>query len=84
MLEETCPECGYKFDCATPVEGEPRPKPGDVSICLRCGATNVFTDEVGHVRKCTDEDIKRFEKVPMSWAMIKMAQDLIRQKATIQ
>lgn len=38
--EYTCPSCGYKFDCATYLEGKEKatPDPGDFTCCLNCGA----------------------------------------------
>lgn len=39
MPSDLCPECGYAVDAATGVDGDAaRPKPGDISLCLRCGA----------------------------------------------
>jgi hypothetical protein len=34
-----CPSCGYLADAATPVRGmsEAVPKPGDITMCIRCG-----------------------------------------------
>lgn len=33
-----CPECGEKVDAATHVSSMEMPSPGDVSLCLYCGA----------------------------------------------
>lgn len=40
-------ECGALHDYATSVEGDQRPKPGDPSICICCGAVNKFTEDLG-------------------------------------
>lgn len=37
-----CPKCGYKFDRASKVYGEGTPKPGDITLCLKCGHVMVF------------------------------------------
>jgi hypothetical protein len=46
-----CPLCGYRVDRAAAVEKrpgrEPQPKPGDWSICIKCGSGVVFTQELG-------------------------------------
>jgi len=40
----SCPLCGYVFDAASDCYGKDRPKPGDLSLCLSCGAVLVFDD----------------------------------------
>ena len=43
----TCPSCGYEVDAASGVfEPTAEPRPGDVSICLECGAASVFADDL--------------------------------------
>ena len=44
-----CPDCGYAMDAASPVSGnaDEEPRPGDLSVCLDCGAVLVFTNELG-------------------------------------
>lgn len=32
-----CPSCGKPLDCATALDGNSKPKFGDVSVCLYCG-----------------------------------------------
>lgn len=46
--EHSCPKCGYKSDCVSiAFENEtPIPRPGDLSLCLCCGAMNVFTKDL--------------------------------------
>jgi hypothetical protein len=38
------------------------PKAGDVSICIRCGTANVFTDSLGNIRRATAEELKQFQQ----------------------
>lgn len=33
-----CPSCGHPFDADTSVFGEGRPRPGDLALCIGCGA----------------------------------------------
>lgn len=38
-----CPWCGERLGLATCVDGSgAKPKPGDVSVCIRCGGTILF------------------------------------------
>lgn len=37
-----CPACGYQVDAASSLEGDDRPGPGDISLCLRCAAILEF------------------------------------------
>lgn len=44
-----CPTCGYVLDSATCVEGDHNPKPGDVSVCLKCGEVLQFNESLAVV-----------------------------------
>jgi hypothetical protein len=60
MPASHCPNCYYAYDCATDFRGQAVvPKPGDVSICLNCGAANVFADDLT-VRSPTEEERASF------------------------
>ncbi len=37
-----CPHCNEPYDAITPVEGDKRPEPGSVSLCMVCGFPEVF------------------------------------------
>ena len=41
-----CPTCGHEMDRATGREGA-HPSPGDLAICIRCGAWNQFAANLG-------------------------------------
>ena len=40
--EPRCPSCSYLLDGVTNVTGDTGPKPGDYSMCVRCGAVLRF------------------------------------------
>jgi hypothetical protein len=41
---QLCPVCGYLADCASALDGESTPpSPGDIVMCLACGAWLVMT-----------------------------------------
>lgn len=44
------------MDAATAIEGDARPKPGDLSLCIRCGAILRFDARCG-LEPATDADI---------------------------
>lgn len=43
-----CVVCGYSFDCATKADlpREQRPRPGDFSLCMKCGEIYVFNPDM--------------------------------------
>jgi len=49
LPEDRCPACLHKLSCATAalLEGI-APSPGDLTLCLYCGAFLAFTDELRH------------------------------------
>lgn len=47
-LRATCTECGHEFECASPLRSTtPKPKPGDLTFCIACGASYLFTEGLG-------------------------------------
>lgn len=58
-----CLRCRYEFDRAGGIGYEPEisPKPGGVSLCIRCGAVGIFV-EGGGLRAPTDEETKEIER----------------------
>jgi len=47
-----CPACGYEIDGATGVEKGTTPRPGDISLCVYCGAISIYTRGMG-IRSAT-------------------------------
>jgi len=45
-----CPACSYEMDAATCVDENgtkrSRPKPGDVSVCIKCGAILEYSENM--------------------------------------
>lgn len=44
IRESACIACGALLDGWTDVVADAHPKPGDLSLCLQCGALNVYDD----------------------------------------
>lgn len=64
-----CPACGYAMDAATNAEPgvDITPSPGSASICFRCGALAIYTDELQLRAPAAEElaDIKRSPQWPI-------------------
>jgi len=52
-----CPECLKMMEAATSVGGVDDPAPGDLSLCIYCGAPLKFGDKLELLR-LTDDDMK--------------------------
>jgi len=51
LPDSKCPVCGYHFDACTsmPDNNDPRPKPGDLSLCINCASVLYFDANMSHV-----------------------------------
>jgi hypothetical protein len=75
ITETQCPECGHVLDAAEAVDDpEVRPSPGDLSICIKCSAILIFTEDMS-IRLATDaeldelaEDSPELHRQVRSWA----------------
>lgn len=61
---QRCWKCGYRMDRTTEVLGDAKPREGDVSMCLDCGALGIFTKNL-MIRKPTEEEQARWEVDPL-------------------
>jgi hypothetical protein len=41
-----CPKCGYSFNHTSNLTGKGRPKPGDITLCMRCGQILLFRPDL--------------------------------------
>lgn len=56
LKEDHCPFCRYKVDTASEAFNDPhRPKEGDCSMCLNCGAICVFGKDL-RLRRPTPQE----------------------------
>lgn len=51
-----CKNCGYEFDRISDVVADNVPRPGDMTLCLRCGDIMAFNDDMT-LRSLTEDDI---------------------------
>lgn len=78
LPESTCPICGYMFDAAShPIDENATPKPGDLSLCLKCGELMVFKADMTLVQAGFKDvmDLKTKE-----FMLLSRTQKLIREK----
>lgn len=61
---QQCWKCGYKFDSMTCATSDHKPKEGNVSMCIACGALAIYTKEM-QLRKPTDEENAQVSNVPV-------------------
>jgi hypothetical protein len=60
-----CPHCGTTIECATHFgDAFAFPRAGDVAVCWGCQNVNLYSDNIGHLRKCTDEELVEISKDP--------------------
>ncbi len=82
LPHETCPACGYKFDCATCIsDGKHNAKPGDLTLCLCCGELFVFDNAL---RIQTPSVAYLAEASQKTMDIIDRAQKLIRRTRPIK
>jgi RNase P subunit RPR2 len=57
LPKSVCQNCGKPLDAAArPQADEPRPGPGDVTVCLGCGHIMVYADDM-NLRHPTGEEM---------------------------
>lgn len=55
--ECNCLQCGHKMNASGSADGAPHlPEPGDLVLCIRCGAVMMHADDMT-VRGMTDEEM---------------------------
>jgi hypothetical protein len=50
-----CPRCAYEVDAASGLTSDDAPSPGDIALCLNCGAINVYLDGL-QIRKSSNTE----------------------------
>lgn len=80
--QSRCPQCNYKLDASTHVQGESTsaPQPGDASVCINCGQVLTYEKE-GRLRRATVREIGALmAENPEGWRVIEEAQNFIRRR----
>jgi len=80
--ESRCPQCNYKLDASTHIQGEQpgMPEDGDFSLCLNCGQVLRYGPNQ-LLRKANAVDIDELMRDSAEgWAQIEKAQMFIRKR----
>lgn len=74
MGKDSCPYCGKTLDAATPAfDDSAKPKPGDISICIGCGGSLVFANDMS-LREMTQRERERLpEDIKKQFATLRLA-----------
>jgi len=56
VKKNICSVCGHDLDGATQINGDNKPKPGDVSICVGCANIAIFDDDLNLRQPDLDEE----------------------------
>lgn len=57
LPERECLQCGKKLDAASCLADDTAvPRPGDISMCIRCGHLMTFADDLSY-RELTEEEL---------------------------
>ena len=51
-----CLNCGHKFDAAGAINAEDAPEPGNICLCIECGAVMMYAEDLT-VRGMTREEM---------------------------
>jgi hypothetical protein len=75
IFEQQCPFCGHRCNrCATTDDAPP--KPGDISLCLRCAEVSVFDREL-RLRRASPRELTRLKSDP-DWLKVERMRRAIR------
>ena len=82
MGNDSCPNCNYKTDSASAVNGEHvTPNPHDVSICLSCGEWLEYSDDMA-LMKISDKVKKELTRQQL--VILRDARDFIKKRGLIK
>jgi hypothetical protein len=54
--ESSCPNCGKPLDAAMSTEGDHKPSPGDMTICMDCRHLCAFAEDM-RLRELTGDEV---------------------------
>lgn len=60
LPKSACLQCGYRMDAASSADNSGAlPRPGDPTVCIKCGAVMLFADDLS-LRGLSDDEIQQF------------------------
>lgn len=54
--ESSCPNCGKQLNAAMSTEGDHKPSPGDITICMDCRHLCAFAEDM-NLRELMDDEV---------------------------
>jgi transcription initiation factor IIE alpha subunit len=75
-----CPVCNYRMDSAVSVGSQSRPRPGDLSLCAKCGEILVYDENMGVRQPLVKEMVELPQDVHHN---LEVAQNTIRRERVI-
>jgi hypothetical protein len=75
IFEQQCPFCGHRCNRCATTDDVP-PKPGDISLCLRCAEVSVFDREL-RLRRASPRELTRLKSDP-DWRKVERMRRAIR------
>lgn len=87
LRADRCLDCNTPFECATDVLTEAAPKPGDFSICLRCGYVMAFKADL-KVRALTEAELiqmaldPRFVEIQTARGVVMKLREIAKRSGT--
>lgn len=80
--ESTCPVCAYVVNASTAVYTHAKPKSGDLTVCLNCGAFLTYADESLSIRLLSAGEFAALS--PIERAQLMRARDAISTVSTVR
>ncbi len=62
---EPCPNCGHMIDACTGLQGKESPDPGDVTICMYCGALLRYGEGLSLIKLSPENAKKLCDENPL-------------------
>lgn len=80
VKSNSCLGCGHHMDMAAQVAGDEKPRPGDVTLCIRCGHVMIFDADLSF-RNMNEAEQREIEQDPQVQKVI-LAIKNVQQTAT--
>jgi len=68
--KQRCWNCGYEMDATSEAYGDRPPRPGDITLCISCGAAAVFDKELVGRKPAPDEQTQIERDPRITYAQI--------------
>lgn len=76
LPDTKCFKCGWEMNAASSVGQDAVPSSGDVSLCIECGAINIFADDMT-LRAPTDTEALEVEENPQQMILVRQVRNAL-------